>query len=375
MRWRIVRTLVHKEIQRQLANRGGIALALLLVGAAALLAIFAQGDGQAGPLAGGVTHCFIDYSRDDGWVRHMKEHLPAGMRRQVKFRHLDEATRHGDQIVYPPGTGAIQMRAAGTDGTAQPYRVWIWHPGHDTSGMAIYEAWFWRESARYFQHQAALALEQNGAAATSSAPLPDFVQETSQLKGGVDMRSSITTALVLFALFFSCVYLLPSLMCEERERGILLAQALSPASPNEILAAKFLFYPIVGMLLAAVIAGICKPLVLTQPFFWLALAAAAFGSLGIGLTIACLARTQRTASMGALCYMLVVAMLLFICQQANIPGLPLVALEYHCPRMLHAVLEDSLVWYHWANLAAAGVLAAGWASLAHYLFRRCGWQS
>jgi hypothetical protein len=38
-----------------------------------------------------------------------------------------------------------------------------------------------------------------------------------------------------------------SLTCEERERGILLAQALSPASAREILAAKFLFYPVFAL--------------------------------------------------------------------------------------------------------------------------------
>src|SRR5206468_477177 len=132
---------------------------------------------------------------------------------------------------------------------------------------------------------------------------------------GVDMQSSMTVGLVLFALFFSCVYLLPSLMCEERERGILLAQALSPASPMEILMAKFLFYPTAGITLAALLAGIARPVVLLDVFFWLALVTAALGSLGIGLSIASLARTQRTASMGALSYMLVVALFLFICQQ------------------------------------------------------------
>jgi hypothetical protein len=35
--------------------------------------------------------------------------------------------------------------------------------------------------------------------------------------------------------------------------------------------------------------------------------------MGIGLTIASLARTQRAASIGALCYLLVVGLLLFIC--------------------------------------------------------------
>jgi hypothetical protein len=175
-------------------------------------------------------------------------------------------------------------------------------------------------------------------------------------------------------LFFSCVYLLPSLMCEEHERGLLLAQALSPASPLEILAAKFLFYPVAGVGLAALLAGISKPAVLANPFFWLVLVVASLGSLGIGLTIACIARTQRTASMGALCYMLVVTMFLFICQQGSIPLVPNLALEYHCPRMLHAVLADAVTAVHWINLLAAAGLALGWNTLAAILFRKRGWQ-
>jgi hypothetical protein len=98
------------------------------------------------------------------------------------------------------------------------------------------------------------------------------------------------------------------------------------------------------------------------------------GSLGIGLTIASLARTQRAASMGALCYMLAIALLLWICQQNNIPGLPYLALEYHGPRMLHAALTDSVLWYHWGHLAGGGVLTCAWAVLATVLFRRYGWQ-
>src|SRR5262249_32211973 len=158
----------------------------------------------------------------------------------------------------------------------------------------------------------------------------------------------------------------------ERERGVLLAQALSPASPREILAAKFLFYPVVGMALAALLAGVNQPAVLRQPFFWLALMVSAAGFLGIGLTIASLARTERAASMGSLCSMMVVALLLFVCQQGNIPGLPYLALEYHCPRMLHACLADAIIWYHWAQLLVAAILATIWAILAAVLFRHYG---
>ena len=45
-----------------------------------------------------------------------------------------------------------------------------------------------------------------------------------------------------------------------------------------------------------------------MPYYYLVLAAAALGSLGSGLTIASLARTQREASMGALCYTMAVAL-------------------------------------------------------------------
>jgi hypothetical protein len=368
MRRNILGTLLKKEIDRQLANRGGLVLAALLVVAALLMAFFGGDGAQAGSLLGGVDYCFVDHWADDGWVSHLRAHVPPELRRHVRFRSVARLP-HGAAITYPPGTGGIQLRVTGSGAQAR-YKVWVWHPGRDAAGMAVYEAWFWRESARYFQREAALVMEQAGQAGQFS----EVSDAHSQLSGGADLRSSFSTALVLFALFFACVYLMPSLMCEERERGILLAQALSPASPQEILAAKFLFYPVAGMALAALLAGIARPAALAQPFFWLALLVAALGSLGIGLVIASLARTQRAASMGALCYMLVVALLLFICQQGRIPGLPHVALEYHCPRILHAVLGEAVVWYHWYHLAAAAVLALAWCAAAVMLFRRRGWQ-
>jgi len=182
------------------------------------------------------------------------------------------------------------------------------------------------------------------------------------------------TALVVFALFFVCVYLLPSLTCEERERGVLLAQALSPASPLEILAAKFLVYPVLAVGLAALLSGIYSPAALTRPFYWLALSVAAFGSLGIGLTISSLARTQRTASMGALCYMFVITLLLYIFQQTHLGALSYLFLEYYGPRILQAALSGTVLPYHWGNLMGAALLACGWAFAATTLFRRCGWQ-
>ncbi len=367
MRWHIIRVLLHKEVLRQLANRGGLALAALLVVAALLMSLFSKNGGAPGVLGGGLERCFVDYWHEDDWLRHLRDHVPAELSRRIRFRYLpglaESLTTRGGQLVYPPGSGAIQIRQRTLgDGRRVPHVV-FWHAG-DAGSLAPYEAWFWRETARYCERQAARA----------GLDAPRIHHEYMALTGTADMRSSVTTGLVLFALFFACVYLMPSLMCEERERGILLAQALSPASALEILTAKFLFYPAAGMALAALLAGIANPAVLAEPLFWLALAAAALGALGIGLTIASLARTQRTASMGALCYMLVVALFLFICQQGNIPGLPYLAVEYHCPRILHAALGGAVAWYHWGNLIAAAVLAVSWSAVAVVLFRKRGWQ-
>jgi hypothetical protein len=238
--------------------------------------------------------------------------------------------------------------------------------------MAPFELWFWKEALRYTQSRRAASAVESGSAVTELDL--GFESERSSLSGGMDPRSGLATSLVLFGLFFVCVYLLPSLTCEERERGVLLAQALSPASTRELLAAKFLFYPVIGLTLAALLAGTYEPRALLRPFFWLGLVVSVIGSMGIGLTIASLARTQRAASMGAMCYMMAVALLLFICLQNSIPGLPHLALEYHCPRILHAALTNSERWYHWASLAAAAGLAVVWCVLAGALFRRRGWQ-
>jgi hypothetical protein len=180
--------------------------------------------------------------------------------------------------------------------------------------------------------------------------------------------------MVVFALYFTCVYLLPTLNCEERERGVLLAQALSPASPAEILTAKFLFYPAIGIALAAVLAGIYKPAVLSSLFFWMALVTVASGFLGVGMTVATLAKTQRAAFMGSMCYLLSVSLVLFICSTNGIPFLPYLAIEYHGPRILHAAITQEVYRAHWLHLIGAAGLATGWIAAAGWLFRRRGWQ-
>jgi hypothetical protein len=364
MRWHILRTLLQKELLRHVADRGGLILMLLLVCLSLLLSL-GKSASQAGGLVGDLNRVYVVCWNDDpayadvqSWFDTLKRHIPEELKKPVRFTLAQQMpTSAQGLIVFPENSGALMVRSTGRDESgAWRYQVTVWHPGDDDGALAPWEAWFWKETRRHFQ------------------PAPTIEEERKRIHGSADIRSAIATALVLFALFFACVYLLPSLTCEERERGVLLAQALSPASTLEILAAKFLFYPVLGMGLGALLAGIYRPAVLLMPFFWLALGSAAVGSLGIGLTIASLARTQRVASLGALCYMLTIAMFIFICQQNGIGILPSLALEYHVPRMLHAALANDVRFASWLHLAGTMALAAGWATLAAVLFRKRGWQ-
>src|ERR1043166_7654309 len=100
MRWYIIRTLLHKEALRHLANRGGIALALLLVVAALLLSVFGKGEAQAGSFLGGVQHCFVDYWQAGPWIDHLRDNVPDELRAHIRFRDVTWTVPPGARITY-----------------------------------------------------------------------------------------------------------------------------------------------------------------------------------------------------------------------------------------------------------------------------------
>src|SRR5258705_71033 len=92
MRIYILKALVHKEFARHLANRGGIALALLLVAAAVLLSVFAPEEAANGTgMVGGVHHCFIDFDRETPFIKYLEDNVPKELKEQIKFRPIGNA--------------------------------------------------------------------------------------------------------------------------------------------------------------------------------------------------------------------------------------------------------------------------------------------
>lgn len=411
MRIYILRALLAKEVRRHVANRGGLALAGLLIVAALLLTIFKPADGgggvSGGELVGGVPHCYVEFVAETSFIRELRARQPDNLKANLIFRQQPPELITGP-ITYETGSGAIRVVETTDDATpnGKPViRFAVWHPPESPTALATYEQWFFRTAHVILRDRAAARLgsgavftlpsERNDdlwaeevvfrsldAEAERQKPTPTsprVLPEVSISRHGLgakplDYRSAVATAMVVFALYFTCCYLLPTLNCEERERGVLLAQALSPASPVEIVAAKFLFYPVAGIGLAAALAGIYNPAVLGTLFFWLSLLAMGCGFLGIGMTVSTLAKTQRGAFMGSMAYLLCVALLLFVCSQANVPFVANLAIESHGPKILHAAMTMQVEPSSWVHLLAALGLAAGWMTLAGWLFRKRGWQ-
>jgi hypothetical protein len=407
VRWPIIRTLVVKEALRLAANRGALVLAALLVAAAGLLAAFDPAGERLANRPRRLDRFWVDYWNDGPWVDYLKAHLPEELRPRVRFRSEAEIPRdRRGTLGYVSGEGSVQLRPA-TDGPGEHYLVWFWYSGGDPAALAPFEDWFWRATRQFFHEQAVRALPGDRqdearrlqppppttdpvrllaelesqyrdrlavlAAPGPPPPLPELEVRRSALRT-IDIRRAVATGLVLFSLFFACVYVQSSLTCEEREHGVLLAQAISPATAGEIVAAKAIVFAGCGVLLAAPLAGICQPAVLAAPFFWLATIVAATGLLGVGVVIASLARTQRAASVAALSYTLTVALLILVTGLTGLRGLSWLMLEYHLPRMLQAALDGTVQPFHWLSLVATTALAMGWLLAALILFRRRGWQ-
>src|SRR3954467_5536606 len=85
MRWRILRTLLHKEALRHATNRGGLALAGLLVTASLLLAALnpAGEHDKPGTLVGGIHHCIVWSGGGGGWGPHLAAHAPPSLRANI----------------------------------------------------------------------------------------------------------------------------------------------------------------------------------------------------------------------------------------------------------------------------------------------------
>lgn len=394
-----IQTLARKELHRLALNRGAIVMAFLLLAAALLVS--AANRSRPIPLGPPQVQTFwVDYWEDGPWVGHLQERIPAGL--DIRFRSVAEIpTDRGGTLQYAKTDGAVQLRREG-----ELWRIWFWHPGDDARVLAPFEDWFWSESRRFFHRQAIQTAPESRrtdierlvpppiggdpakllqdlhrqyrdqllALAPNGISIPEVVVERSSLHA-VALPKALAVAMILFGVFFVCVCLMPSLTCEEREKGTLLSQTLSPAKPMEMLLAKlFVFVPIAGAL--AILVGIfAEPELVRVPLFPVVVLIAATGAFGVGSVISLLVRTQRSASLAAMGYAMAVALIVFAAQRFGLSAVSGGLLEVHLPPLLVAAFDGNISAVHWRAAIQPAILAVLWTMTAAVIVSIRGWKS
>lgn len=401
MNARRLQALIGKDVHRLLRHRGAALMAILLAAAALLVSSAERHTGAPGSPQAVLTF-WVDYWADSPWIEHLRRSVPVDLADRIRFRcECDIPTDRQGILQYERSEAAVQIR------NAEPrWAIWFWHSGTDTSAITAFENWFWRESQRYFQEQALAAAPPDRRAAIGQLPLPPLADDPSRVRqellrqyreriaaivpGGapfpeieishaslhpVALSRALGSALILFAIFLVGVCLLPAMTCEERERGTLAAQILSPATALEMFIAKLCVFLPLAVLLALAIVAMMQFSAAIQPLTWGVLVVAATAACALGSLIAAIAPTQRSASLAAMGYALGVALIVFAAQRFGADWIGRLFVESHVSPLVVAALNGSPSPDRWAAMGPANVLALGWLLVAACWIRIVGWRA
>lgn len=346
-------------------------LALLMLGLLAAISILiSMGGPQLQAMSGraATPTCWIVYDSNNGWIDHLKRHLP--QQPSIKIVAASAMPRRGGEFAYPSGDGAIELLLR----TPQHPRMIIRYPGLQPSILWPHTQWFWGQTVAFIGETPAFDQVFVPMGRTSPQTAADVMRQTalSDL-----MTIEMVGGLLLFGVqLFSCVHLLISFTSQERERGTLLALALTPASLTEILLAKCLFHGGLALSMCTLIVAILQPQALGQPLLWGTLLVSSVGFLSIGVLIASLARTQATAALLTLCYLLGVALVSHLSKGwAAFALIRQLMFEHNGFLLIHASLKGAATGMVWQRLGMLTIVVLGWVIIATETFKRRGWRS
>jgi hypothetical protein len=101
----------------------------------------------------------------------------------------------------------------------------------------------------------------------------------------------------------------------------------------------------------------------------------ALGYFGIGSVLSIVARTQRAASLTAMSYALIVALVIFAAQQSGQRAVSAAFLEFHIPPLVLAGINGTGSAVHWQSLSISAGIALLWILLAGALVYFVGWRA
>ena len=372
MRWKTIEVLLGREFLRLKKNPSALMLLGLLITISLLLATSrpVTADNSKTPRK---PTCWVVFWQPSDWIESLKLAVPEDL--SVEVVHQSRIPRFDgsdDSTIYPPGDCAIEIRP--TSETAN-YSIRCKHTAKSADSLRPFLQWFWPLTTEHFgqdvkfeQETVALKLRQN-----SRQQALEKLKQTSVLElVNVEL---IGTVIVLMVIFFTCCHFLVSFGSQDRERGTLTALAMTPASTEELLTARFLFHATLSLTVSAGIIGILRPTALGQPMLWGVLILASLGLMAVGTVITAFAKTQSSASLMALCYMLVGGVVFYLATKFSAFMLIKAAsFEHYCFVLMYQSMQGRPSNLMMPNFMLMSMIVAIWTYNSVQLFRRRGWR-
>ena len=371
-----VRTLVGREALRLLKNPSALMVLGLLVAFSLLLALSRNEKSPAlscwivhpDPLVasepGGISIAFIE-----------KLTQAAKQTNTIRVMPFSRIAVVREQRMYPPFTCAIELlELPADDGSSTRLSVAYRHPGGKSDVLEPFLRWFWPLAVDHFGR---VRVVEQAPAASRPTSATALVMERLQSGSLKDLMSEELAAAILLLVvqFVTCCQLIVSFTSQDRERGTLTALALSPITMSELLQAKILFHLLLSALGCGAVIAVLKPSALTHASLWATLLLTSLGLCSVGMVIASLTKTQSGASLLALCYMLVGAVVFYLATKFSaFAQLKSFAFENYGFGMLFLSLQRPIPLARATDLAPMLALVVGWLTAATWLFRTRGWR-
>lgn len=380
IRSRMIKILLDREFRRLRKNPSALMLLGLLSAVALLMATsrpVSNNDKQPG--SSGASQAAVDvwliYEQRSVWLDHLAENLPD--KPTIRIVHRDRVPIENGTWKLPAQDAAVEVvygeKFETNQGSAFGKVVLNGrYPGNDAEVLAPFWNWFWPTLTEY--HTQGLRFEQSSEPLkTKASDAPTSLEDTSV--ADLVTNELIATMLLLIVMFFACCHLLVSFTAQDRERGTLAALVLSPANTSEILLAKFIFHLLISLGGCLTIVAILKPIVLTQPVLWLVILLSSIGLMCVGTCIATLAKTQASAALLALCYMLGGTVLFYLSTKFTAFNfIKQLAFENYTFPLLFSTMKHPVSVFHASGLGTMFVLVGAWIAIARTCFYRYGWR-
>ncbi|MBM83762.1 MAG: hypothetical protein CMJ78_24660 [Planctomycetaceae bacterium] len=371
LRWNTIEVLLGREFLRLKKNPSAVMLLGLLTTIALLLA-------TSRPLAANANKppraptCWVVYWESSEWIETLKAGVPSYLSIHVLHQSkIPRATSADSSTLYPPSDCAIEILASQS---ANNVSIRYKHTTPKADVLQPFLQWFWPLTTEYFGED--IRFEQETVAVKVE---PTRQQAIDKLKSTsvLDLVNIelIGTMIVLMVIFFTCCHFLVSFGSQDRERGTLTALAMTPASTAELLAARFLFHAILSIGVSAGIIAILRPAALAQPMLWGVLILASVGLMSVGTIITAFAKTQSSASLMALCYMLCGGVIFYLATKFSAFTLIKAAsFEHYCFVLMYQSMRGSSSPLLIPSFVTMAIIVAFWTYFAIQLFHRRGWR-